>query len=84
MVVQVIFFLTPVIYPGSLITGDWQYVYALNPMSSVIDGISMGALRHSRTRVSPRSRSRSRQRPLLLAFSLSYFQRTERFFADLV
>ena len=38
LLVQLWLFATPVVYPGSLITGGWQYVYALNPMVSVIEG----------------------------------------------
>jgi lipopolysaccharide transport system permease protein len=32
VLVQLWLFATPVVYPGSLITGGWQYVYAANPI----------------------------------------------------
>ncbi len=31
-------FLTPVVYPSSLVPERWQWVYALNPMVGVVDG----------------------------------------------
>lgn len=34
--IQILLYLTPVIYPVSLLSGDWKYVLALNPMSSFI------------------------------------------------
>jgi lipopolysaccharide transport system permease protein len=36
--VQLWLFVTPVVYPSSLVEGDWRYVYALNPMVGVVDG----------------------------------------------
>jgi homopolymeric O-antigen transport system permease protein len=39
VVVQVLLFLSPLIYPSTLIKGNWQYVYALNPFASMIDGM---------------------------------------------
>jgi lipopolysaccharide transport system permease protein len=37
MVVQVLFFLTPVLYSASEVPGDWKYLYAVNPLSSALD-----------------------------------------------
>ena len=36
--IQVWLFVSPVVYPSSLVEGGWQYVYALNPMVTVLDG----------------------------------------------
>ncbi|MDQ7030314.1 MAG: ABC transporter permease [Ardenticatenia bacterium] len=36
--VQVWFFATPVVYPGSLVPLPWRYLYALNPMVGVVEG----------------------------------------------
>ena len=83
MVVQVIFFITPIVYPSSIISGNWQYVYALNPMASVIDGFRWALFDTPAPSVAEVAISAA-SAALLLAFSLSYFQRTERFFADLV
>jgi lipopolysaccharide transport system permease protein len=83
LAVQLWLFATPVVYPGSLITGTWQYIYAINPMVSVIQGMrwaflgtpapAIGAVAVSVTSAS-----------LGLAVGLVYFRRTERFFADII
>ena len=39
LLLQMWLFSSPVVYPSSLIPAKWQYVYAINPMSTVIDGI---------------------------------------------
>jgi lipopolysaccharide transport system permease protein len=81
MVVQVLFFLTPIVYPASKIHGAWQYVYALNPLSSAIEGI-----RWSMFGTTPPSWGvvgvSVASALVLLVLSMTYFQRTERFFAD--
>lgn len=38
IVIQVWMFLSPVIYPTSLVPATWQWLYGLNPMAVVIDG----------------------------------------------
>lgn len=35
---QVWFFLTPVVYPASLVPSKWRLLYGLNPMTGVIEG----------------------------------------------
>jgi lipopolysaccharide transport system permease protein len=81
MVIQVLFFLTPVIYPSTKVPGDWKYLYAVNPLSTVIDGIrwamfGLPAPSWGVVGVSVASAL------VLLVLSMTYFQRTERFFAD--
>jgi homopolymeric O-antigen transport system permease protein len=83
MLVQVLFFITPVFYPASQIHGDWKYLYAVNPMSSVLEGIRWAifdttAPGGAEIAISVGSAL------ILLTISLSYFRRTEHFFADLV
>ena len=41
--VQVWFFASPVVYPARSSEGSWTYVYALNPMVTVIDGFRWSA-----------------------------------------
>lgn len=36
-VIQIGMFLTPIIYPSSLVEGNWRYVLALNPMAGQIE-----------------------------------------------
>ena len=35
---QLWFFMTPIVYPSSLVPEKWQFLYGLNPMVSVIEG----------------------------------------------
>ena len=70
------------IYPSSLVTGTWQYVYALNPLVSVVNGVRWALL--------------GAAAPEVLAVAIStavalspwwrgrLFRRTELFFADVV
>jgi lipopolysaccharide transport system permease protein len=81
MLVQVLFFLTPVIYPATKVPGDWKYLYAVNPLSSAIEGIRWAmfdtpAPSWGVVGVSVASAL------LLTIAAMTYFQRTERFFAD--
>ena len=80
--IQVWFFASPVVYSSSLVEGGWTYVYALNPMVSVLDGfrwsvadapapgsevlVSLGVV------------------VLMLGAGFVYFLRAERQFADLI
>jgi lipopolysaccharide transport system permease protein len=81
VLIQVLFFLTPVVYPASLITGDWKYVYAVNPLSTAIEGIRwslFGTPAPSWGVVGVSVASAL----VLLVLSMTYFTRTERYFAD--
>lgn len=83
LLVQVWLFATPVVYPGSLVKGVWQYVYALNPMVTVIGGFRWAFFGSSAP--SAASLAISIASALLIAsLALVYFRRTERFFADVV
>ncbi|UVF18428.1 ABC transporter permease [Microvirga terrae] len=42
--IQILMFLTPVVYPSSLIPDAWRLVYALNPMAGVIEGVRWSVL----------------------------------------
>jgi homopolymeric O-antigen transport system permease protein len=81
MVIQVLFFLTPVIYPASLVHGDWKYLYAVNPLSTAIEGIRWALF--GTTAPSWGVLGVSVASALLLTlYSMTYFTRTERYFAD--
>jgi lipopolysaccharide transport system permease protein len=81
--VQLLLFLSPLIYPAELITGAWQYVYAINPCSSVItglrwclaDGPAPGGIE---VLISVASAA------TLLVAALVYFRRSEQTFADVI
>lgn len=80
--VQIWMFITPVIYPSSIIPKQWQWAQALNPMAGLIDGFRAAFL----------------GRPfewgnILISFAvsivlffvgLSYFRSVERRFADII
>jgi lipopolysaccharide transport system permease protein len=83
LLVQLWFFATPVIYPGTYIKGAWHYVYAINPMVSVIEGVRWGFLGTP----APDGLSVAISvvsALMLLVAGLVYFRRTERFFADVI
>jgi lipopolysaccharide transport system permease protein len=83
MLVQVLFFVTPVFYPATEIHGNWQYLYALNPMSSVLEGIRWAIFDTSAPGGAEVAISVA-SALVLLTVSLSYFRRTEHYFADFV
>jgi lipopolysaccharide transport system permease protein len=84
MLVQVLFFLTPVVYPASAyIHGDWKYVYAVNPMSSVLEGIRWAIFDTPAPSLAVVGISAASALALLI-LSLAYFQRTQRYFADVI
>jgi lipopolysaccharide transport system permease protein len=87
MLIQVLFFASPVIYSGTLV-GDqsghaWSYVYSLNPMASVLDGTRWALLDQPypgtvNILISIASAL------VILVGALLYFRRAENFFADLI
>jgi lipopolysaccharide transport system permease protein len=83
VLIQMWFFLSPVIYPGALVSGWLQYVWALNPMVSVLNG-----MRWSLLGASPPDALMVMISVLsaltILAVALVYFSRTEQTFADVI
>jgi lipopolysaccharide transport system permease protein len=83
LVLQLWLFASPVVYSASLVEGGWKYVYALNPMSTVLDGF-----RWSIADGPPPARRRScpagPSSPSGSSSGLVYFARAERSFADVV
>jgi len=43
-VVQILMYAAPVVYPANLIPEKYQYIYAINPMVGVIEGLRSGLL----------------------------------------
>jgi lipopolysaccharide transport system permease protein len=87
MLVQILFFASPVLYPGTFV-GDtsgaaWSYIYYLNPMAAVLDGTRWALLNQPapgavKILISVVSAG------ILLTGAVLYFRRAERFFADLI
>jgi lipopolysaccharide transport system permease protein len=76
-------FLTPVAYPSSMVPSEWQVIYALNPMTGVVEGFRWALLGTGHppgimTLVS------SITAVVLLISGMFYFRRMERLFADMV
>lgn len=42
--IQTMFFLTPVIYPRTIVPAEWRWLYLLNPMSGPIEGFRAAVL----------------------------------------
>lgn len=81
--IQILMFLTPVIYPLSIVSPVNRYIMAINPMTSVIESVRLvfsgGGI------IDPKLLLISVSSSLLIFFiGLIYFRRTERFFADIV
>ena len=84
MLIQILFFASPVAYAtGQIVKGDWIYLYSINPMVTVLDGLRWAmfgtpAPPDGAIAVSVGTAL------LLTAVALRYFQRTEHYFADVV
>jgi lipopolysaccharide transport system permease protein len=82
VIVQMWLFLTPVIYPASLVTGDLKYLWAINPMVSVIDGTRWALL--GTPAPEPLTVVISVVSALaVLTGAIAYFRNTELYFADI-
>jgi lipopolysaccharide transport system permease protein len=82
LLVQIWLFASPVVYSSSLVPSEWQYVYALNPMVTVLNGFRWSVT--SGPAPGPESFVSLAVVVALLVFGLAYFRRSERSFADVV
>jgi lipopolysaccharide transport system permease protein len=80
---QLWLFVTPVVYPSSLVDEPWRTVYGLNPMASVVDGFRWALLGTSPPPLAMLVVSTCVAVFALVAGAL-YFRRMESSFADLV
>ena len=83
VLLQIWIFASPVIYPGSLVSGPLEYVWALNPMVSVLNGTRwslLGATAPDPLMVTVSALSAI----VILVLAVLYFKRTEHFFADII
>jgi len=80
---QVWMFITPVIYPSSLVPERWHLLYGLNPMAGVVEGFRWTLLGQDNPSV-PILLASSSMTLLILVGGLYYFRRMERTFADVV
>jgi lipopolysaccharide transport system permease protein len=80
---QLLLFLTPVVYPARLVTGSWRYVYAANPMAGLIDLYHWAILGTGHLPAGALAVSACTAVGLLL-IGIAYFQRVERSFSDVI
>ena len=73
-------YLSPVIYPVSLVPQQWQWLLALNPMAGIIDAYRSSLLGLPWN--IPNLAISSVAASFLLLYGLFYFRKTERRFAD--
>jgi lipopolysaccharide transport system permease protein len=88
MLIQILFFASPVLYPGTMV-GDtsghaWSYIYSINPMASVLDGMRWALIDGQPYPGTANILISVGSALLLLLGSLLYFRRAEDFFADVI
>lgn len=81
--IQLLIFVTPVIYPVSVVPKAYQWLLALNPMTGVIETFKAAFLGTNSVNWATLGISAG-MAILFLIFGLWYFLRTERTFADLI
>jgi lipopolysaccharide transport system permease protein len=80
--VQLLMFVTPIIYPISFAPARWRWVFLLNPLAGIIDGYRSAFF--GRPFDWPRLAISVAATLALLIYAASYFRRVERTFADVV
>ena len=82
-VIQVWMFVSPIVYPVSLVPEQWRVLYGLNPMTGVIEGFRWAML--GQTAPDPVVMGTSAGVVMLaLAVGSIYFKKLERQFADVI
>ena len=82
-VIQIWMYLTPIVYPVSLVPDQWKWLYGLNPMVGVVEGFRWALL--GRTSPDPVVMMESIVVLVaLIAAGLVYFRKMERQFADII
>jgi lipopolysaccharide transport system permease protein len=81
--VQFWLFATPIAYPSTLLPERWRALYALNPMTGVVEGFRW-ALLGANTRPGPMLAVSTLAAIAILIGGAFYFRSMERTFADLV
>ena len=83
LVTQIWMFGSPVVYPASLVPEQWKWLYNLNPMAGIIEGFRWTLLK-----TPPPGLDRIAVTVVfvsaLLLLGMSYFNRMERKFADVI
>jgi lipopolysaccharide transport system permease protein len=83
LVTQIWMFATPVVYPASLIPDQWKWLNNLNPMAGVIEGFRWALLKTPPPGLDTLAVTTVFVSAMLL-LGMSYFNRMERKFADVI
>lgn len=83
IVIQIWMFVSPVIYPYSLVPDRWKLLYSLNPLVGSIEGVRW-ALFQTQTDLLPMIMAGMFTAVGGLVLGLVYFRKTEEYFADYV
>jgi lipopolysaccharide transport system permease protein len=82
--VQFWMYITPIAYPASLVPEKWKLIYALNPMTGVVEGFRWALLGSASSAPGPMMIVSTSISLALLISGMFYFRRMEREFADMV
>jgi len=80
---QLWMFATPVAYPASLLPDQWRWIYALNPMVSVVEGFRW-ALLGTTVLDAPMLAASTSAAAIAVGLGTWYFRRLETTFADVI
>lgn len=80
--VQILFFLTPVIYPTTLLPAKFQWIMGLNPMTGIIEAARAGIIHNKPINFQLLMISTIFAVGLFI-LGMYYFRKTERIFADI-
>lgn len=83
-IVQFGLFISPIGFSSSVVPEKWRLLYSLNPMVGVIDGFRWGILGADIDLYWPGIVLSLIIAALVTFFGVSYFRKTERFFADII
>jgi lipopolysaccharide transport system permease protein len=81
--IQLLLFITPVVYPTSIVTGKYRFLIYLNPMSGVIDAHRVCILGNKAMDLQLLGASLAVSL-IIFVSGLYYFRRMERYFADII
>lgn len=83
-VVQFGLYISPVGFSSSIVPQKWRLLYSLNPMVGIIDGFRWSILGGENRIYLPGLLISIAMTFLILVFSLRYFRKTEKTFADII
>lgn len=81
--IQLLLFITPVIYPPSIVTGKYRFLLYLNPMSGIIDAHRICILGNKALDMKLLGISLAMSLVVFIT-GLFFFKRMERYFADII